>query len=98
MVASVEIQGVGKQFGDHVALRDIDLTVHDNEFVSLLGPSGCGKTTLLRIVSGLFCRVWNVPESNIVHATVGFAGRSPASVRSPDPMSPRRSLRARALR
>jgi spermidine/putrescine transport system ATP-binding protein len=52
MVASVEIQGVGKQFGDHVALHDIDLTVHDNEFVSLLGPSGCGKTTLLRIISG----------------------------------------------
>jgi spermidine/putrescine transport system ATP-binding protein len=48
----VEIVGVGKRFGDHIALHRIDLTVGEGEFVSLLGPSGCGKTTLLRIVSG----------------------------------------------
>src|SRR5258707_161919 len=35
------------------ALRDIDLGVHDNEFVTIIGPSGCGKTTLLRIIAGL---------------------------------------------
>ena len=50
--ATVEIAGVSKRFGDHVALRDIDLTVAPNEFLSLLGPSGCGKTTLLRIIAG----------------------------------------------
>ncbi len=49
---AVEIVGVGKRFGDHVALDQISLTVAQGEFVSLLGPSGCGKTTLLRIVSG----------------------------------------------
>jgi NitT/TauT family transport system ATP-binding protein len=35
------------------ALVDVDLTIKDNEFVTLLGPSGCGKTTLLRMVAGL---------------------------------------------
>ena len=49
---AVEVVGVHKRFGEHVALHEIDLAVDDSEFVSLLGPSGCGKTTLLRIVAG----------------------------------------------
>ncbi|MBC7801215.1 MAG: ABC transporter ATP-binding protein [Gemmatimonadaceae bacterium] len=36
-----------------VALTDIDFTVRDGEFVSIVGPSGCGKSTLLRILAGL---------------------------------------------
>ncbi len=36
-----------------VALRDVDLVVHDGEFVSVMGPSGSGKTTLLNCCSGL---------------------------------------------
>ncbi|AEH60155.1 ABC transporter related protein [Methanosalsum zhilinae DSM 4017] len=36
-----------------MALKDINLTVKDGEFVCLIGPSGCGKTTLLRLVAGL---------------------------------------------
>ena len=36
-----------------VALKDISISVADQEFVALLGPSGCGKTTLLRIIAGL---------------------------------------------
>ncbi|RVD35708.1 putative 2-aminoethylphosphonate ABC transporter ATP-binding protein [Mesorhizobium sp. M4A.F.Ca.ET.020.02.1.1] len=51
--ALLEIRDVGKIFGRHVALKKIDLDVHDGEFVSFLGPSGCGKTTLLRIITGL---------------------------------------------
>ncbi len=51
-VPSVEVRAVDKHFGDNVALKGIDLSVDQNEFVSLLGPSGCGKTTLLRIISG----------------------------------------------
>jgi NitT/TauT family transport system ATP-binding protein len=35
------------------ALQSTDLTISDNEFVTILGPSGCGKSTLLRIVAGL---------------------------------------------
>ena len=47
------IRGVTKRFGVFAALQDIDLDVHQGEFVSFLGPSGCGKTTLLRAISGL---------------------------------------------
>jgi NitT/TauT family transport system ATP-binding protein len=41
--------------GNHefTALRDVELTLQDGEFVALLGPSGCGKSTLLRIITGL---------------------------------------------
>lgn len=35
------------------ALREVDLTVREGEFLVLLGPSGCGKTTLLRLIAGL---------------------------------------------
>lgn len=49
---AVEVRGVGKRFGEHVALDEITLSVAEHEFVSLLGPSGCGKTTLLRVISG----------------------------------------------
>ncbi|MEG0641635.1 MAG: ABC transporter ATP-binding protein SaoA [Clostridium sp.] len=40
----------GKQISE--VLKDIDLTVNEGEFVTLLGPSGCGKTTLLTIIAG----------------------------------------------
>ncbi|MEO1537140.1 MAG: ABC transporter ATP-binding protein [Pseudomonadota bacterium] len=39
--------------GDVVALRDMNLTVNEGDFISLLGPSGCGKSTALRLISGL---------------------------------------------
>jgi spermidine/putrescine transport system ATP-binding protein len=43
---------VWKRFGEHVAVRDMNLTVGRGEFFSLLGPSGCGKTTTLRMIAG----------------------------------------------
>ncbi len=36
-----------------VALQDMDLTINDGEFISLVGPSGCGKSTALRLIAGL---------------------------------------------
>jgi ABC-type Fe3+/spermidine/putrescine transport system ATPase subunit len=48
----VELRGVTKRFDDVVAVDELDLAVHDGEFLSLLGPSGCGKTTTLRLVAG----------------------------------------------
>ena len=51
-IAGVELRGVSKQYGDTVAVRDLDLTVAPGEFFSMLGPSGSGKTTVLRMIAG----------------------------------------------
>jgi sulfate transport system ATP-binding protein len=50
---SIEISGVGKRFGDFVALEDVSLTIPTGQLTALLGPSGGGKSTLLRIIAGL---------------------------------------------
>lgn len=53
---AVSIRSVRKVYGDPqtgpVALKHVNLDIHDNEFFTLLGPSGCGKTTLLRMIAG----------------------------------------------
>ncbi|OYR38463.1 ABC transporter ATP-binding protein [Halorubrum sp. Hd13] len=49
----IEIDGVTVAFDDVRAVEDVDLTVDDGEFLTVVGPSGCGKTTLLRTVGGL---------------------------------------------
>jgi NitT/TauT family transport system ATP-binding protein len=43
---------VWKEYGDHVVLEQIDLTIAPRAFVALVGPSGCGKTTFLRMLLG----------------------------------------------
>ena len=52
-MATIQLQQVEKKFGDQYAVKPMDLTIQDGEFVALLGPSGCGKTTTLRMISGL---------------------------------------------
>jgi multiple sugar transport system ATP-binding protein len=53
-MAELEFIHVSKAYGDDVpAVRDLNLTVGEGEFVVLVGPSGCGKTTALRMVAGL---------------------------------------------
>lgn len=47
------IQGLHKRYGATPVFSDIDCTLEQGEFVTLLGPSGCGKSTLLRCVAGL---------------------------------------------
>jgi len=49
---AVQAIGVGKKFGENVALNNVNLSVESGQFFSLLGPSGCGKTTLLRMIAG----------------------------------------------
>ena len=50
----LDMSHVEKTFnGDVVALRDMNLSVNEGDFISLLGPSGCGKSTALRLISGL---------------------------------------------
>ncbi|STY31065.1 spermidine/putrescine transport system ATP-binding protein PotA [Legionella wadsworthii] len=48
----IEIKNVYKSYGETPILKDVSLSVHHGEFLTLLGPSGCGKTTLLRLISG----------------------------------------------
>ena len=51
--ALLTVRGVERRFGATLALQATDMTVMENDFVTILGPSGCGKSTLLRIVAGL---------------------------------------------
>ena len=48
----ITLRGVEKRFGSFVAVRDLNLSLKEGEFFSLLGPSGCGKTTALRMIAG----------------------------------------------
>jgi spermidine/putrescine ABC transporter ATP-binding subunit len=50
--ADLLIEGVGKRFGDVVALDHVSLQVAQGELLTILGPSGSGKTTLLKVVAG----------------------------------------------
>ena len=50
--ASLQLRGLSKHFGAHLAVRDVDLNVAAGEMIVLLGPSGCGKTTTLRMIAG----------------------------------------------
>ena len=55
----LEVKGVSKTFSgtgaakSTLALQATDLSVEENDFITILGPSGCGKSTLLRMVAGL---------------------------------------------
>jgi multiple sugar transport system ATP-binding protein len=52
-MATVTFEHVNKQYGDFLAVNDLNLEIGDGEFMVLVGPSGCGKTTSLRMIAGL---------------------------------------------
>src|SRR4030066_1115832 len=52
-MADIRVVNLTKKYGKIYALDNVSLTIHDQEYFSLLGPSGCGKTTLLRLIAGL---------------------------------------------
>ena len=49
----IVLRGIEKRWGAFTAVRHLDLTIADEEFLVLLGPSGCGKTTTMRMIAGL---------------------------------------------
>jgi NitT/TauT family transport system ATP-binding protein len=66
------LRGVGKVFSNGVtALSDVDLTIREGDFLSLLGPSGCGKSTALRLIAGL-----STPTSGVLDWRGGALDRS----------------------
>jgi multiple sugar transport system ATP-binding protein len=52
-MAQVVLKDLVKKFDEVVAVREVNLTVKDEEFMVLVGPSGCGKSTTLRMIAGL---------------------------------------------
>ncbi|MCM1262711.1 MAG: ABC transporter ATP-binding protein [Butyrivibrio sp.] len=48
----IRLENISKSFDGQMVLDELELNIHENEFLTLLGPSGCGKTTTLRILGG----------------------------------------------
>lgn len=53
MTAVIELENVWFAYDTEVALKEVNLTVHEGQFLGLIGPNGSGKTTLLRLILGL---------------------------------------------
>jgi multiple sugar transport system ATP-binding protein len=52
-MTTLEIDSLCKEYGDIIAVDDLDITAEDGEFIVIVGPSGCGKSTSLNCVAGL---------------------------------------------
>ena len=61
-MSKIELKHIDKYYGKNHVLKDVNLTIADGDFMTLLGPSGCGKTTTLRVVSGL-----EKPQGGTIH-------------------------------
>jgi NitT/TauT family transport system ATP-binding protein len=74
--AVIKASGLGLTFttsdGPVYALKDVNLTVNEGDFVSFIGPSGCGKTTLLRVIADL---------EQATSGSITVNGMSPAQAR-----------------
>ncbi len=78
----LEIKNLTKEYRNSkshtIAIQDVNFTVKDSEFVSIIGPSGCGKSTILRILSGLDKQTSGhfVFSKDISKINVGFVSQS----------------------
>ena len=52
-MSRIELKNIDKYYGSNHVLKNLNLTIEDGAFMTLLGPSGCDKTTTLRVLSGL---------------------------------------------
>jgi len=52
-MSAIHLQNLVKRFGAFTALKTMDLSIADGEFMALLGPSGCGKSTTMNMIAGM---------------------------------------------
>jgi len=52
-MATITLDSIRKEYGEDVAIANMDLDIRDGEFVTLVGPSGCGKSTTIEMIAGL---------------------------------------------
>lgn len=80
----IKLEHVTKRWAKFYAVEDLNLTIADNAFVTLLGPSGCGKTTTLRMIAASRPRPAAAsPSATRSYLTVSLASMSqPTSARS----------------
>jgi heme exporter protein A len=99
---AIELEGLGRDYGERVALREVSLTLEAGETLVVFGPNGAGKSTLLRILATLLrphrgtARVLGsaLPgEAHAVRGRVGFLGHEPLLYRD---LSARENLRYHA--
>ncbi len=97
--AVVEARGLGKRFGDRVAVADLDLDVPRGQCLGLLGPNGAGKTTTLRMIYGVTrpdqgsIRVFGIDvarDARAVRARLGVTLQDSIMI---DTLTPRENLR-----
>ena len=74
----IELAHLQKQFGDHLVLRDINLSVSKGEVLSIIGASGSGKSTMLRCINlletptsgniffSVYTVIYSIAQSNIL--------------------------------
>ncbi len=84
--AAIRLRGLSREYGDRLALRDVDLDVEQGTTLALLGPNGSGKSTMLRILATLLrptsgevevlgCRLPD--ESWKLRGRIGYLGHEP---------------------
>jgi len=78
MASRLVLRGLGRRFGNTVAVADVNIELAAGEFLSLLGPSGCGKTTTLRMIAGFLKPTEGTIEMN------GEVLSSPVASRPPE--------------
>ena len=73
---AIEVEGLGKSFGNHRALTGINLKVNSGEHVTVFGPNGAGKTTLIKVLSILM-----KPSAGTVRLDGSDISKTPTEVR-----------------
>lgn len=69
----VEIRNLGFSYGDKQVLKDINLEIHQGDYLGIVGPNGGGKTTLLKVILGLLKPTSGTVE--IKHQKIGYVAQ-----------------------